>query len=252
MKAGLIWVIAGTSDARILIGELLDKGVRVCASVATKYGQRILAEEYPLLRIVCKRMEYEEMLAFLKMYRPSAVVDATHPYAQIVTKNISQACEETATKFYRLYRPEGNCYGQIKHVADMDAAVDFLQTTTGKIFLTTGSKELDVFCRLDNYQERIYTRILPMVEGLSKAVKLGFAPSQIICMQGPFSKELNKVMLKDSASQYLVTKNSGSSGGFMEKLEAAEELNIQVVVVGRPPDVQGIEYKQLLQELLIE
>lgn len=249
MDERLIWIIAGTSDARLMIGKLLQQGVRVCASVATEYGQNLLAEEYPKLQIVCKRMQCEEMSAFIRTHRPSAVIDATHPYAQFVTQNISQACADTQTKFYRLYRPESYCWGHITHMRDTAAAVEFLQHTDGKIFVTTGSKELQAFCQLTDYHGRVYARILPMLDGLDKALQLGFSPSQIICMQGPFSKELNIAMLRSSGAKYLVTKNSGTSGGFSEKLAAAEQLGVQVIVIGRPPDVQGLSPEEIWEQL---
>lgn len=249
MDKKLFWIIAGTSEARALIDKLSAYDVNIYASVATDYGENLL-DSYPNLTIVRKRMQYEEMLHFIEQHKPDCVIDATHPYAQLVTQNIARACEDTNTDFLRLYRAESNYGDEIIHVDSTAAAVDFLRHTNGQIFLSTGSKELQEFCKLPNYQERIHARILPMLEGLSKALELGFNPSNIICMQGPFSKELNKAMLQSSSASYLVTKSSGRSGGFTEKLEAAAELGIQVVVIGRPPDVQGIAADELWNRLI--
>ena len=248
MRRQLIWIIAGTSEARALIEKLAAYDVNICASVATDYGESLLAERANL-QIIRKRMQYQDMLDFLHAHRPNLVIDATHPYAQIVTQNISRACRDSATTFLRLYRSEGLCADKIIHVDTTAAAVDFLASTHGQIFLTTGSKELQEFCRLPDFQARIHARILPMLDGLSKAMELGFSPSKIICMQGPFSTELNKAMLRACTARYLVTKNSGSNGGFAEKLEAAAELGVQVVVIGRPPDVQGLSAAEVWQEI---
>ena len=51
-------------------------------------------------------------------------------------------------------------------------------------------------------------------------------------MQGPFSKELNLAMLRAVDARYFVTKESGKSGGFLEKVQAAEEAKAVLVVVG--------------------
>lgn len=248
MRRQLIWIIAGTSEARALIERLATYDVDICASVATNYGESLLAEQANL-QIIRKRMQYQEMLDFLHTHRPDLVIDATHPYAQIVTQNISRACQDSATRFLRLHRSECLCTDDIVHVDTTAAAVDFLANTDGQIFLTTGSKELQEFCRLPDFQARIHARILPMLDGLSKAMELGFSPAKIICMQGPFSTELNRAMLQACAARYLVTKNSGSNGGFAEKLEAAAELGVQVVVIGRPPDVQGLSADAVWREL---
>lgn len=239
MDKKLFWIIAGTSEARALIDKLSAYDVNIYASVATSYGQALL-DNHPNVKIMCKRMQYEEMSAFLQEHRPDCVIDATHPYAQLVTQNIARACKESGTEFLRLYRAESSHGNEIIHVASTTEAARFLSNTQGAIFLSTGSKELQEFCQVPNFSQRIHARILPMLDGLSKALNLGFAPSNIICMQGPFSKELNKAMLQDCNARYLVTKSSGGSGGFVEKLEAAAELGIQVVVIGRPPDVQGM------------
>lgn len=249
MDKQLFWIIAGTSEARELIERLSRLDVHIYASVATDYGESLLGS-YPNLTIIRKRMEYDEMLEFLTQHRPSCVIDATHPYAQIVTQNISRACIASGTEFMRLYRGETACGDGIVHVDSIAAAAEYLQHTEGQIFLSTGSKDLQAFTKIPNYQERIHARILPMLDGLSKAIELGFSPSKIICMQGPFSKELNQAMLKSTNARYLITKSTGNSGGFAEKLDAAAELGIQVVVVGRPPDVDGLEL-ELIWAMLI-
>ena len=74
---------------------------------------------------------------------------------------------------------------------------------------------------MHDYAERIVLRILPLESSLQIALKLGYKPAHIICMQGPFSKELNVAMLKKYGSKFMVTKDSGAVGGFDEKVEAA-------------------------------
>jgi precorrin-6x reductase len=65
----------------------------------------------------------------------------------------------------------------------------------GNIFLTTGSNNLDYFTKLADYQNRVTVRILPMQNSLEKALQLGYKPTNIICMQGPFTEEeLNTAM----------------------------------------------------------
>lgn len=81
------------------------------------------------------------------------------------------------------------------------------------ILLTTGSKHLPDYAKIQDYQNRAYLRLLPSSEMLQKAVDTGFLPAHLIAMQGPFSQELNVALIKQSDIGVLVTKESGKSGG---------------------------------------
>ena len=59
-------------------------------------------------------------------------------------------------------------------------------------------------------------------------------------MQGPFSKEMNRAMIEQLNCKYLVTKMSGATGGYQEKLDAALETGCTPIVVGRPLVEEGI------------
>ena len=58
-------------------------------------------------------------------------------------------------------------------------------------------------------------------------------------MQGPFSEELNYVMLKHTSAKYMVTKESGKVGGFSEKILAASRASATSIVIGRPMEQEG-------------
>ena len=84
-------VFAGTTEGYEISRWLSEKKVSVLSCVATEYGARALREsEY--LKVQAGRLDQEEMKKLLKEERPELVVDATHPYAVEVTKNIKTAC----------------------------------------------------------------------------------------------------------------------------------------------------------------
>ena len=64
-------------------------------------------------------------------------------------------------------------------------------------------------------------------------------------MQGPFSREMNVAMLKSVGAKYLVTKDSGAAGGFPEKVAAAREAGVKLIVIGRPPQRDGLAHRRL-------
>ena len=70
--------------------------------------------------------------------------------------------------------------------------------------------------------------------------ELGFEGKNLIAMQGPFSEEMNVAMLKQYECRYLVTKDSGKAGGFLEKMQAAVSCKVTPVIIGRPLNEQGM------------
>lgn len=244
----VFWIIAGTTEGRKLVQKLSRSDVQIYVSLATEYGIELMPEEAENVHIVAKRMNSDEMAAFIEKIRPDCVIDTTHPYAEEVTENICAACRKTDTDYIRLLRPGGET-GKFIYAESFEHAAEILNRTSGNIFLTCGSKELAAFTKINGYRERVYARVLPMPEVLLKCAELGYKSSNIICMQGPFSKEINCAMLKETGARYLVTKDSGNVGGFREKTEAAAELGIYVIVIGRPQQVPGMSFEQVLAKL---
>ncbi len=124
-------------------------------------------------------------------------------------------------------------------VDSVQEAVDFLSHTEGNILAATGSKELEKYTQLPNYRERVFARVLSTTEAVSSAAALGFQGRNLICMQGPFDEELNCALLRQVNARYLVTKESGKTGGFPEKARAASKAGARLVVVGRPQEESG-------------
>ena len=69
-------------------------------------------------------------------------------------------------------------------------------------------------------------------------------------MQGPFSMELNQAMLAQYQCKYLVTKDSGKAGGFLEKIQAAEACGATVVIIGRPLVEEGLSLRECRHTLI--
>lgn len=243
----VIWLIGGTSEGRALIKALANFNVELFVSVATDYGAELI-EKQDNLTILAERMDLEKMRAFLQEHEPACVIDATHPYATIVTATVQKACALENTKYLRLLRPVGEA-GDYIIAKDFSEAVELLNNLEGNIFLTTGSKNLKDFTAVENYKERIALRVLPMESSLQSALELGYKPANIVCMQGPFSKEMNVATLKKFGSKFMVTKDSGEVGGFLEKVTAAQEAGAKLVVIGRTTEEQGESYEEILKYL---
>lgn len=134
---------------------------------------------------------------------------------------------------------------KISYHKDMQEAVCYLQSTEGSILATTGSKQVQELCKLKDFEKRVYLRILPNVEMLSKCLTLGFLPGHMICMQGPFSEELNELLMREHDIKYLLTKQSGETGGYPEKVRAARACGAELVVLVPPQETEGVSVEQM-------
>jgi len=240
-----ICVFAGTTEGRELVEFLSRQPVFVTACVATEYGEALLKLS-DNLTVISKRLPADEMIGLLQEQQFDLVIDATHPYAVSVTAGIKHACETTCTEYLRLLREETERFPDAIYVPDTGAAVDFLSNTEGNILLTTGSKELHKYAAIKGFADRVYARVLPMTSSLEACRAAGLKPSRVIAMQGPFSEEMNVAMLRFMSAKWLVTKDGGEAGGFAEKAAAARTAGARLVVIGRPPEQEGMAFSEII------
>ena len=244
-------IFAGTTEGRTISEYLASCKVPVTACVATEYGETLLTEnEY--LKVHAGRMDQEEIAAFIREKGAELVIDATHPYAAVVSENVAVACEREQVDYVRLIRgSSAESVDQAVLVGSVDEAVEYLKKTEGNILATTGSKELFKYTQIPGFEKRVFARVLSTGEVATACEKLGFVGKNLICMQGPFSEELNIAMLHQFDCKYLVTKETGKAGGFEEKLHAAKAAGATLVLVGRPPEQKGYSYDEVLEMMRI-
>ena len=244
-------IFAGTTEGRTISEYLASCKVPVTACVATEYGETLLTEnEY--LKVHAGRMDQEEIAAFIREKGAELVIDATHPYAAVVSENVAVACEREQVDYVRLIRgSSAESVDQAVLVGSVDEAVEYLKKTEGNILATTGSKELFKYTQIPGFEKRVFARVLSTGEVAAACEKLGFVGKNLICMQGPFSEEMNIAMLHQFDCKYLVTKETGKAGGFEEKLHAAKAAGATLVLVGRPPEQKGYSYDEVLEMMRI-
>lgn len=245
-----ILIFAGTTEGRELSEYLAAAGIAHTLCVATEYG-KIVLKEHPCVKVHKGRMDREEMEIYIKNGNFGAVVDATHPYAEVVTQNIRHAMQDMDIPYLRLKRESNvtSSYEKIQYFKDSVSCARALEKTDGNILLTTGSKELSVFVKFIDKKERLYARVLPGIESLQLCMDCGIAGRQILALQGPFSTQMNEAMLRQYQIKWLVTKASGNAGGYQEKLDAAQNLDIPVFVIGCPAEQECHTFEEVCGQL---
>lgn len=251
-----IVLFAGTSEGRRLALHCAAEGRQVIVCVATEYGEQVLPDDENI-RVHCGRMDEQEMYDFLRQeqLQPGTehvtVIDATHPYAVLVSQTLQKVCADCGIEYVRLMRESEMDAVKDTRVHPVDTiteAADLAEHMDGPIFLTTGSKELSAFVHGISDRARVYVRVLPSRESMELCEQAGVSGKQIICMQGPFSQELNQAMYAHIGARILVTKESGQPGGFADKLQAALAQGMDCIVIRRPKE-QGFTYEQVCMKL---
>lgn len=233
-------IFAGTTEGRIL-GEILSSnGVTVVMCVATEYSLHLIKQNKNLT-IISKRLDADHIEKLITDEECGVIVDATHPYAEEISKNIRLATANISTQYIRLVRHMTICNNDKYLYMDcVEKAAEYLETNPMKTLLTIGSKSLHHFVEVPKFTENIFVRVLPFPEVVQKCNDMGFFGRQLICMQGPFTHELNVAMIKSFGIECIVTKDSGDIGGTNDKLSAVDETGIKAIVISRPYDEIGL------------
>ncbi len=262
---------------------LESAGIAHHVCVATDYGEKMMTPG-PLVSVHTGRMDEEAMRAFLSgLGSDVIVIDATHPYAKIVTGNIQKAAGDLGLYYIRVARdrssspavqgcidngengslcvlPECSATemigtsANISQYASIRECAAALSGTEGGILLTTGSKELPEFTgnASAEVRSRIYARVLPSAKSIEACENAGIAPGRIIAMQGPASREMNEALIREYGIAHVITKDSGRAGGFAEKIQAAENTGAHVHVIARPDDVDGVSIEEAYRIVIAE
>lgn len=228
-------LFAGTTEGRRIAELFRDSKDRLEVFVAGSYGADLLPSGKQI-RIHEGRKDAAELREELSALSPDLVVDATHPYASVITQNLRALCQELELPCLRVGRPAAGTTKDAVRVSSMKEAVEFLRGTEGNILLTTGTKDLGTVSALPHFAKRCFARVLPSEESVAACREAGLPRNRILALQGPFGTEFNKAVIREYQISWTVTKDSGEAGGFPEKCRAAEETGTGLVIIGRPAE----------------
>lgn len=257
--------------------------IQICCFTATEYGKSLISPGENL-DVHSGRLTEVDMVREIRenTTEDAVIIDATHPYAAAVTENIRKACAEAGREYIRVLRgttmqedtpdghapadhaddstgetvgermapdsfyelPDGNVV-----VGSTEEASAWLAGTEGNVLLTTGSKELRVFTSVPDYRERLFARVLSLPSVVASCADLGFQGRNLICMQGPFSEEMNIALIHQTKAKYLVTKDTGREGGFPEKESAAKACGCRMIIIRRPLEEKGISVEECVKRI---
>lgn len=265
-----ILLFSGTTEGRELSAVLASNGVPTDVCVATEYGRETMEEEasLPEITVLTGRLDRAAMADRMRTGGYACVVDATHPYAAAVSAEIAAAAEETGLPRIRYARDtestaadalrggSGTAAAECRCAEDVRAAAAFLSEKEGTVLVTTGSKEIGAFMETlrqnsppGTAESRVYARVLPTADSIALCRQAGLENSHILAMQGPFSEEMNTAMLHLTKAEWLVSKETGTAGGFPEKIRAARSCGCGIVLIGSPETEKSIGKQEVLHRI---
>jgi precorrin-6A/cobalt-precorrin-6A reductase len=218
-----ILILGGTTEARELADRLVALGHQVTTSLAGRTQRPALPAGD--LR-VGKFGGIPGLVGYLRAVGVEMLVDATHPYAGLISINAVAASQQSGVPLVRFMRPgwvEPAGAGW-KHVANIAGAAGALPSGATAL-VTTGHEELEKLLERDDC--RFVVRLIEEPEiAMPRHAKL-------ILSRPPYTIEDEMALFRREGITHLVTKNSGGEAT-SAKLEAAREVGAQVVMIARP------------------
>lgn len=235
-----ILVFAGTKNGRELITELLNYDVFVIASSMSDHGASLLPKHENLVSLIGKKSSLD-IETLIDKNCVDLVIDSTHPYAKEISTNIVNACKNSNSDLVRLER-KGSIPKELgMHFDNMADVNNYLNSSKGNVFFTTGVNELPNICSILEL-DRIYARVLNVKSSIDIITNCKLPKNQAVIKNPPYTLEENIKHLIDNNITYLVTKDSGQDGNVTEKIEAVKQTGISLIVIDRPK----IEYKKVM------
>lgn len=230
-----VWVFSGTGDGNALAAEIARRDHPVVVSAATDYGAQMVQRHCPAVHVVSGRLGMERRRQLLQAGAARAIVDATHPYASDMSRQLIALSHELGLPYLRYERPEVADNTPAIHCSSVEEAARCAIAQGRRIFLATGSKDLATFLEAPQAREREwFVRLTPDAAHVRRAVELGIPQPHICAMQGPFSQDFNLALWQHWRIDCVVSKQSGDAGGYAAKAQAAAALGIPLLVIDRP------------------
>lgn len=236
--AARILLVGGTSETRPVAEVLLAAGHEVLVSQATEVELDL--PEDPRLALRRGRLDRDGFRQLVGEGAISHVVDASHPFAVDLHRELDRVCAALGIPRIRYERPATPPPPGVEIAPDHSRAALAATAHGLPILLTTGSRHLAPYAEAARLAGLpLFARVLPGEESdrACRAVELPF--TRIEFARGPFSVEQTRTLLRRWGIGVLVAKDGGTASGLVERLEAARREGVNSVLVRRPDAETG-------------
>ena len=234
-----ILLLGGTKDSTNIIEHVKNNyDAYILTTTTTEYGAK-LAKESGSDEVIARPLPKDELTEIIKKENIDLLIDATHPFAAHITQTSVSIANELKMPFIRFERPITNLENidtsHIHYVNSFDEAGKLIENEfiEGNVLHFAGANTMEEILKHVSV-DRFYPRILKVESSIEKCEMLGVDPSHIIPMNGAASLDENLELIERYDASVMITKESGEIGGVVEKIQAANEKDIAVIMIQRP------------------
>jgi precorrin-6A/cobalt-precorrin-6A reductase len=233
-----ILILGGTAEARQLAGRLSQRhDLAVTLSLA---GRTAAPAEQPVPVRIGGFGGPDGLAVYLAAQRIDVLIDATHPYAAVMSAHAAEAAARSNVPLLALRRRPWTATGgdRWQEVDTINDAVLALGTTPRRAFLTVGRRDIDAFASAPQH-----SYLIRSVDPIDPPLRVSHAT--YVTARGPFSEADDHALMTTHHINVVVAKNSGGDATY-GKIAAARSLGIGVIMLRRPvlPAVAAVETVQ--------
>lgn len=226
----MILIFGGTTEGRIAAKVVDEAGKLFYYStksdwqeIAMNNGKRVVGA-----------MQATDMTNFCVQNGIRCIIDAAHPFAQNLHATIAEVANALFIPIIRLQRNFGEKQEGVTYCKDYEEAISEMNKSNVKCLLALSGA--NTICKLKDFwqQHDTWFRILPKEESEILAANNGFPQSRLIFYDKTPTVEEEENTMKYIGCDAIITKESGDTGGFQTKIDAAKHLDIKIFVISHP------------------
>ncbi|MGP0128678.1 cobalt-precorrin-6A reductase [cyanobacterium endosymbiont of Epithemia clementina EcSB] len=227
-----IWLIGGTRDSVTIAESIVSERLTCLVTVTTENAKTL----YPIssyLTIKIGTLNPGQIRLLCQQEKIIAIVDASHPYAVQISRQVITVSKENCIPYLRYERVSLPPSPEIITLDNFDTLIKGNYLQGERTLLTIGYKALPLF-KVWQGRAVLFARVLPKIESLEVAIKAGFSNDHLIALRPPISAELEQALWQQWNISLVVTKASGRQGGELIKRLVATELGVKIIIIKRP------------------
>lgn len=250
-----LWLLSGTGEGPLIASHLVSNGWLVSVSVVSELAalpyQNLDLENLwvgSLGGVKGIRVVLENALKAHKGY--DWIVDATHPFAELISTNLRKACSELRQPLLRFERPIEAIDGASMVSSWEDLASQSLQGK--RLLFAIGARYLSQ--AVDSARQagaEVFARVLPSPESLRQAFASEISDDHLAVLrplQGQPKGDLEAALCRRWSIDALVCRQSGGITEQLWKTICCDQ-GITLWLISRPIPCTGVETLNSLQDL---
>ena len=253
MKRINIILLGGTKDSTELIKHLKNNyNTYILTTTTTEYGSK-LAIEAGSDDVISRPLLKDEIIEIIDNSDFDLLIDATHPFAEHITQTSVSVSKICNIAYIRFERPPLDFNdidtSHIIYAKSFEDAGEIIakQIPEGNVLHFAGANTMEEVLK-NVSKDRFYPRILKVPKSIEKCEKLGIENDHIIAMKGAASLKENMDLIEKYDASVMITKESGEIGGVVEKIEAANQKDISLIMIKRPV-IKELNKKDIVSNL---